>query len=238
MVPTLKSLAFASALALLVPAAAGAQVQTRAYAPENLRTLSRADQTRVIGQEYSEQARGRTIPDDQLRFYLDQINRSNWTFSQIKADIAKSLAGNAGPGPGPGHGPGPWPGPINQTIRCESVGNRFNTCRTPWQGQSRLVRQLSNSGCTRGHGWDSRNGQVWVNHGCRGEFARVASNYSVTCSSQNARTTTCAWDRSQGTPYLQQKLSGAACIERRSWGYDSRRGLWVSGGCRARFGAR
>src|SRR5580765_7741457 len=176
MVSLLKSLVFVSALALLVPVTATAQMQTRAYAPENLRTLSRNDQIRVISLEYSEQSRGRNIPDDQLRFYLDQVNRSNWTFSQIKNDIARSLTGNGGVGPGPGPGPG------TQTIRCESTGNRPNTCRTPWQGQSRLVRQLSNSGCERGRGWDSRNGEVWVNHGCRGEFARFVSNYSVTCS--------------------------------------------------------
>ncbi|MBW8824006.1 MAG: DUF3011 domain-containing protein [Xanthomonadales bacterium] len=232
MVSLLKSLVFAFSLALLVPATAGAQVQARAYAPENLRTLSQNDQIRVISLEYSEQSRGRAIPNDQLRFYLDQVNRSNWTFSQIKSDIARSLAGNGGGVPGPGPGPG------MQTIRCESTGNRMNTCRTPWQGQSRLVRQLSNSGCERGRGWDSRNGQVWVNHGCRGEFARIANNYSVTCSSQNSRHTTCAWDRNQGRPYVMQRLSGSACTENRSWGYNTRQGLWVSNGCRARFGAR
>ena len=232
MVPMFKSLAVASALALLVPVAASAQVQTRAYAPENLRTLSQNDQIRVISLEYSEQSRGRTIPNDQLRFYLDQVNRSNWTFSQIKSDIAKSLTGNGGGIPGPGPGPG------NQVIRCESTGNRLNTCRTPWQGQSRLVRQLSNSGCDRGRGWDSRNGQVWVNHGCRGEFARVNSNYSVTCSSHGSRPTTCAWDRNQGRPYVLQRLSNTACTEGRTWGYNNNQSLWVSGGCRARFGAR
>ena len=62
-----------------------AQAQAaRAYAPENLRSLSRADQERVIRLEYSEQSNGRRIPDDQLRFYLDQVNRSNWGFSRIK----------------------------------------------------------------------------------------------------------------------------------------------------------
>jgi len=34
-----------------------------------------------------------------------------------------------------------------------------------------------------------------------------------------------------------QQLSGRACVEGRSWGY-SNGSLWVSGGCRARFGAR
>jgi hypothetical protein len=49
---------------------AQAQVNARAYAPENLRTLSVQDQQRVIAQEYAEQSGGRRIPDDQMQFYL------------------------------------------------------------------------------------------------------------------------------------------------------------------------
>ncbi len=94
-----------------------------------------------------------------------------------------------------------------------------------------------------------RNGAVWVNRGCRGEFAEARgnsggnwggggnSNYSVTCSSNDKRQQTCAWDDRQGRPALVQQLSGTACVEGRSWGY-SNGSLWVSGGCRARFGAR
>ena len=64
-----------------------AQAQSqRAYAPEDMRSLSRADQERVIRLEYSEQSNGRRIPDDQLRFYIDQINRSNWSFSRIRQE--------------------------------------------------------------------------------------------------------------------------------------------------------
>ena len=90
-----------SVFVLLLALAAGsafAQIAPKAYAPENLRTLSVQDQTRVISLEYSEQSRGRRIPDDQLRFYLDQVNRSNWSFSRIKQDIAQSLGGNSGAG--------------------------------------------------------------------------------------------------------------------------------------------
>src|SRR5688572_2080297 len=93
-----------------------AQVQSKAYAPEDLRELSYNDQVRVISLEYREQSAGRRIPDDQLRFYLDQINRSNWSFSRIKRDIGTSLGGGIGPAPGPGPGPD-WG---NGTIRCES----------------------------------------------------------------------------------------------------------------------
>ena len=86
----LLALATASALAA-PPAPAHAQAQQRAYAPEDLWTLSPAEQSRVIGLEYREQSRGRQIPDDQLRFYLGQVRLSRWTFSQVKNDIAKSL---------------------------------------------------------------------------------------------------------------------------------------------------
>ncbi|MCR1005628.1 MAG: DUF3011 domain-containing protein, partial [Stenotrophomonas maltophilia] len=92
------------------------------------------------------------------------------------------------------------------------------------------------------------NGAVWVSNGCRAEFAEARgwggggwgggnSNYSVTCSSNNNRSQTCDWDERQGRPVLQQQLSGSACQEGRSWGY-SRGQVWVSNGCRARFGTR
>ena len=41
----------------------------------------------------------------------------------------------------------------------------------------------------------------------------------------------------QGRPVLVQQLSGSACVEGRSWGYRNGT-LWVSNGCRARFGVR
>ena len=301
----LSALAFAFAAPLLLAQPAQAQVGTRAYAPEDLRTLSVADQTRVISQEYREQSNGRTIPNDQLRFYLDQVRLSRWTFSQVKNDIAKSLGGNTGPNPPPGA----------QTIRCESNDGRQRICDTPWRGQSTLSRQLSSARCTQGQTWFSANGrvtvtqgcraeftaavggpgsqvvslqcesndgrlrtcgnevigraqlqrqlskqrciengnfgvrnrQLWVNGGCRGVFlVRTSTNngnpqpgdYSVTCSSDKGRYTTCAWDARRGAPMLIQQFSKDACRAGHSWGYTARTGLWVNHGCRARFGAR
>ncbi|HEV8692999.1 MAG TPA: DUF3011 domain-containing protein [Lysobacter sp.] len=283
--------------ALSTPALA--QIQQRAYAPEDLRELSYNDQVRVISLEYQEQSSGRRIPDDQLRFYLDQINRSNWTFSRIKEDIARSLGGSVGPGPGSGPGyircestdgrsrvcPTPWqgrsrlsrqlsgtscqegrnwstqfgqvsvwsgcraefvedtmPGPgIGDTVRCESTNNRTRTCPTPWQGRSRLVRQVSGTSCAEGRTWNSQNGQVTVWGGCRAEFASArggngGGGYSVTCSSKNGRYTTCNWAPGQGQPQLLQQLSSEPCIRGSSWGIVNRNTIWVSRGCRARFG--
>lgn len=216
--------------ALLLACLAGgamAQAQTRAYAPENLRTLSVADQTRVISLEYSEQSGGRRIPDDQLRFYLDQVNRSNWGFSRIKSDIAQSLRGGGSP-------------PFNgQTLLCESKDNDARRCTPPWRGTSRLVRQVSNSPCIEGQTWSSQEGLITVWKGCRGEFAARngagSGGYSVTCNSVGNRYATCAWNSRYGRPTLLEQLSGTACREGSTWGYSSNR-IWVNRGCRARFG--
>jgi hypothetical protein len=307
----LLALAFAAA-APVVPLPGHAQGNQRAYAPEDLWTLSTAEQTRVISLEYREQSSGRTIPNDQLRFYLDQVRLSRWSFSKVKQDIAKSLGNNGGWNPGPG--PGPDPGA--RTIRCESNDGRIRTCQTPWQGQSRLVKQLSSARCTLGQTWFTsrgqvtvtqgcraefaagmggpggsggqqvtiqcesndgrlrtcgsnlvgraqlqrqlsnqrcienrnfglRNGSVWVNDGCRGVFLAHTRNgggqggdYTVTCSSDRGRYTTCAWDARHGAPRLIQQLSNDSCREGYSWGYAARTGLWVNHGCRARFGTR
>lgn len=288
--------------ALATPAPA--QIQSKAYAPEDLRELSYNDQARVIGLEYQEQSGGRRIPDDQLRFYLDQVNRSNWSFSRIKQDIATSLGGGGiGPGPGPGPAPGwgngtircesddgrsrscatPWQGRsrlarqlsgtpcqegrnwssqfgqvsvwggcraefvedimpgIGDTLRCESTNKRSRTCPTPWQGRSRLVRQLSNSSCDEGRTWNSQHGEITVWDGCRAEFASIrggwgGGHYSVTCSSTHGRYTTCAWAPGQGQPRLLEQLSREPCVRDQSWGMTGRNTLWVSQGCRARFG--
>ncbi|MGH8085459.1 MAG: DUF3011 domain-containing protein [Lysobacter sp.] len=225
---------------LATPIALAAPPQQRAYAPEDLRELSPQDQRRVIGLEYAEQSGGRSIPADQMRFYLDQVNRSSWTFSRIKADIATSLGGSTAP-------------PTAGTIRCESNDGRSRTCRTPWRGDSRLVRQLSQAPCVEGRTWQSQTGQVYVGGGCRAEFAAatgpggpsprpqpqpVRPGYTVECANSSLFPVICRWDDSRGTPYLKRKLSEAPCIEGVNWGYRRGTGIWVSAGCRAEFGAR
>lgn len=357
-------------LALSSPALA--QVAPKAYAPEDLRELSYNDQVRVISLEYREQSGGDRIPDDQLRFYLDQVDRSDWTFSQIRHDIARSLDGATGPGapgwdggsvrcesndgrsrtcPTPWQGrsrvsrqlsgtpceegrtwssrsgevavwggcraefvadflsgpdlggavrcesreghtrtcPTPWRGrtrmvrqlsgtpciegrnwnsrdahvtvwggcraefassrdtgpDYDQTVRCESTSNRTRSCPTPWRGPARLLRQVSGSSCIEGRSWDSQEGQVTVWAGCRGDFGpRRAwhgggwddSGYATTCTSLQGRYTTCHWPPGQGEPRLLQQLSDEACVRDRSWGVVDRSTIWVSRGCRARFG--
>lgn len=223
----MKTLLKPALLALSLLALSGpvlAQYQTRAYAPEDLRTLSYNDQVRVIRLEYRDQSNGREIADDQLRFYIDQINRSNWRFSDIKRDIAQSLGGG---GYDPGQG---------GTIRCESPDNRDRTCTTPWRGTSRLVRQISDRRCVEGTNWNSRNGQITVWGGCRAEFAQARGGDqagTIRCESGDRRTVNCAtpW---RGRSQLVRQLSDTRCVEGSNW--SSGRGqVSVWAGCRGEF---
>lgn len=54
---------------------------------------------------------------------------------------------------------------------------------------------------------------------------------TIRCESVKSRNQECRLD---GRPRLVRQLSGAACVEGRSWG-QSRGGVWVSNGCRAEF---
>lgn len=205
---------------------AAQQIQAKAYAPERVWELPVTDQRRVIALEYSDQSGGRTIPEEQMRFYLDQVRLSNWTFQQIKNDIAQSL-GSAGNGYPPANS--------GETIRCESTDGRQRTCTTPWQTESRLIRQLSSSPCTAGQNWSSSRGQVWVTGGCRAEFSALVSNAGgeISCESSDGRPRTCAtpWP---GSSDLLRQISGTPCVAGQNWS-SSRGEVRVTGGCRGLF---
>ncbi|RXD54945.1 DUF3011 domain-containing protein, partial [Xanthomonas perforans] len=160
----------------------------------------------------------------------------------------------SGGGWGGGYGPG-GVGGIAGTVRCESNDQRQNICDTGWR-RANLVRQLSNTPCVEGRNWRQERGRIWVDDGCRGEFAqarggggwdggyggrddRPGNGYAITCASDDRRLRTCAWDGRYGRPVLTRQLSDTRCAEGRTWGYDDRRAtVWVNDGCRARFEAR
>lgn len=137
----------------------------------------------------------------------------------------------------------------NYTVTCASTASGRTVCN--WDrryGDPVLVQQLSGAACVEGRGWGyDRNGQLWVDAGCRARFGYGGGSastgtwvrdpdYAVTCTSLDGRRTTCDWDRRYGEPVLIQQISTSACIEGRDWGYDVSGGLWVNSGCRARFG--
>lgn len=141
---------------------------------------------------------------------------------------------------------GGWVGDGRGAMRCESEDGRLRECAVPVRGRVELVRQLSDTRCVEGRNWGQQNGRIWVSQGCRGEFAvagaAAAGTYGngrdITCASESGRTTTCRWDARLGRPRLLEQLSDSACQEGLSWGVAQGGDVWVSRGCRGRFGVR
>lgn len=226
--------------AIPVNLASAQPVQNKAYAPEDLSRLSVSDRIRVIEKEYGEQSGGRTIPDDQLEFYLDQVQYSQWQFSRIKADIATSLRGS-------GNGNSPWRPGSNwnqRSVICSSRDRRYAECKAPFRGRARIVQQLSDTRCLENNNWGQRRGIVWVDRGCRARFGEDpdrdwdndgnwGNGQRITCESRENRYRECRTNF-RGTARLLRQLSSSACINGRDWG--SRPGqVWVNNGCRGEF---
>lgn len=56
------------------------------------------------------------------------------------------------------------------TVRCESVDGRYQSCPVDTRGGVTLSRQLSSHGCWQGDTWGFDRNRIWVNNGCRAEF--------------------------------------------------------------------
>jgi len=136
----------------------------------------------------------------------------------------------------------PGPGRGGRVVLCESQDGRYHECRMPGDARRvQLVRQVSDTQCVEGRNWGQRGGRIWVDRGCRGEFAdagRPSRRYSVVCESNDQRVNTCDWDSRQGTPRLAEQLSSTTCRRGETWGTDRRGNIWVSRGCRGRFEPR
>ncbi|MBU8974722.1 DUF3011 domain-containing protein [Lysobacter sp. MMG2] len=128
-----------------------------------------------------------------------------------------------------------------QTVRCDSNDNRYRQCPIDGRG-ARLVRQYSKSACVEGRTWGVGRGFVWVNGGCRAEFAsgggwnggggNGGDGRTVRCDSNDNRYRQCAID-GRGARLVRQ-YSKSPCVEGRSWGVG-RGFVWVNDGCRAEF---
>jgi hypothetical protein len=132
---------------------------------------------------------------------------------------------------------------VRRVIRCESKG-RPESCPVTLRGAPvRLLRQLSVFPCKQDTSWGAKRNQVWVSRGCSGEFEVGAADGSgfldvprqLTCESKKQQRRECGVSVTRRVTLLRQ-LSGAACEEGRSWGWN-RDGVWVDDGCRAVFSA-
>ena len=149
------------------------------------------------------------------------------------------------------------PSSAAQTINCSSEDGKRHYCATNAQGRVRLLQQRSGSSCQEGYSWGSDNQGIWVDHGCRADFAIEqgrgdwdrdrdgdhdrdrSGNYEsgqgqlISCSSDDMHRHYCAADTHGGVQLVKQH-SDASCKQGHGWGFDSR-GIWVDHGCRADF---
>lgn len=129
-----------------------------------------------------------------------------------------------------------------QTISCSSDDGRRHYCPADTRGGVRLVKQRSDSACNQGYSWGFDRGGVWVDRGCRADFAVDSYQYrgpgpgsvgTISCSSDDGRRHYCQAD-SRGRIRLSRQRSESPCREGYSWGTDGG-GVWVDHGCRADF---
>lgn len=101
-------------------------------------------------------------------------NRGLWVDNGCRGEFEIDRRGSGGgypPGKGPGKGGG-FGGDTDRVVRCESSDGRRHSC--PIGERVRrvaLTRQLSSAVCREGQTWGWNEREIWVDRGCRGEFA-------------------------------------------------------------------
>ncbi|KAB7765305.1 hypothetical protein CKY51_15815 [Xanthomonas maliensis] len=124
-------------------------------------------------------------------------------------------------------------------VRCESKDLARVHCPMETREGVQLVRQLSETSCIRDSEWGVERDGVWVEQGCRAEFApaRVAAaplmRRVVRCDSNGGRVSCPVVLRGAPVRLLRQR-SVWPCKEGRTWGVE-RNEIWVSRGCDGEF---
>jgi DUF3011 family protein len=65
------------------------------------------------------------------------------------------------------------------TVRCESRGTSQEQCPIPSNARVELTRPLSPVACREGYNWGVGTSFIWVNRGCRAEFAVTSTGYET-----------------------------------------------------------
>jgi len=89
--------------------------------------------------------------------------RGIWVDRGCRADFVVRPAGYRPPPPPPPHG--------GRMITCSSNNGKRNYCSADTRGGVRMVNQRSGSACIQGRTWGFDGRGIWVDHGCRADFA-------------------------------------------------------------------
>ena len=145
-------------------------------------------------------------------------------------------------------------------VTCASDNGGRQYCNADTRNGVVLVKQLSETRCVQGRTWGFDRGGIWVDRGCRAEFA-VNSNsgnrpgygdrpgygrpgngggpnvFVITCASNNGKRNWCQQNDSNARVRLVKQRSDSKCQEGYSWG-TAPGSIWVDHGCRGDFEVR
>jgi len=120
----------------------------------NVRTDNRVDLQRVIG--------GRCSKGRDWGFTANQI----WVSGGCRAEFAYGYSNSGGY-------PTPLPQPVDDyagTLSCESWNYKYQQCNVRTDDRVELVRKIAGK-CNAGRQWGYTGDYIWVDKGCRAEFA-------------------------------------------------------------------
>jgi hypothetical protein len=135
------------------------------------------------------------------------------------------------------------PRPRAYKLYCASNDFYRHFCPINTYGGVEIVRQKSEASCIYGRTWGVAGDSIWVDRGCRADFAIGAGDYRRDDGYRGGRTFYCASDdfnvhgcrvNTYGGVQLIRQRSEAPCVYGQTWGFDDR-GVWVDRGCRADF---
>lgn len=215
--------------------------------PNGQQSFCRADTNRGV-RLVREISRNRCFEGRTFGYENDGIWISGGCAAEFEIGRGNNPPGT-GPGPSPGNG---GPGYPDEIVICESRDGRRAYCDANTRGGITLSRQLSRNDCIEGQSWGFDQRGIWVDLGCRGEFAvrRGGGGYpnpvpgpgpgngqylgSVICRSEGGLQQVCPAAVAGNRVEIARRISKKPCVQGQTWGYD-RRSIWVSNGCRAEF---
>jgi hypothetical protein len=97
------------------------------------------------------------------------IEGRTWGYGRGMLWVDQGCAGVFAPAQNWGGG---WGGG-GRKLTCNSQNNRYRECAASGWRNARLLRQTSRASCIEGRTWGLRNGRIWVDQGCAGDFGET-----------------------------------------------------------------